>query len=427
MKIDKKQLDKGQIELTIRVSKAEAQPYLSHTASVISQQRPIKGFRPGKAPYEIVKREMGEQTIINEAMEDIVNGTFSNALESEKLATYGKVGFDLLPTLNPEEIVAYTALVTLMPTVKLGKWQDKKINREEIKVTDEELNKAMDEMAAMLTSEEPTDRPAALKDKVIIDFEVFVDEKLIEGGAAKDFGMIIGEGKMIPGFEEQLVGKAAGEKIEFTIPFPADYHAKQLSGKPALFKIHLTQVINRIQPPIDDALAKRVGVADLSELKKRLSENIMKEKSEREEERLEIAAIKHLVDTAKFDEIPHPMIDDTAHDLLHDFEHTIAHQGMKFDAYLKSINKTHDDLKKEFEPRAIERVKASMALGQLAEDEKITLTNQEIDDELTLQKKTHANNPKAMNDMQQPEYRRHVANSLINRKIINHLKSKLIA
>ncbi len=426
MKTEKKQLNSNELELTIRVHKADAQPWLNHAAAHLSQHRPIKGFRPGKAPYDIVKREFGEEAILNEAMEDIINGTLSSVLESEKLFTYGKVGFDLLPVLDPEEVVVYKATVTLMPKVTLGKWQDKKIKREELKVTDEELTKALNEMAEMLITEEPVERPASMNDKVVVDFEVYVDGKLIDGGKANDFGLILGEAKMIPGFEENLVGKKAGEKVEFTLSFPADYHAKHLAGKLAEFKINVHQVLARTKPEINDEVAKRVGVADLNELKAKLSENILKEKRELEEEKIEIAAIKQLVDTASFGEIPQIMVDDTAADLTQEFEHTLAHQGMRIEQYLASINKTMDDIKKEFVPKALERVKSSMALGQLAEDEKLALTQEEIQTEIESQRKIYQHQPEALSDINRPEYRRHVANTIINRKIITFLKDKLV-
>ncbi len=426
MKTEKKELNNGQIELTIHVTKAEAMPWLTHAAQHLSQHRQIKGFRPGKAPYDVVKREFGEAAIIEEAMEDIINGSFNNALEQENLLTYGRIGFDLLPVLNPDDIAAYKAVVTRMPEVKLGDWQNKKIKRGAAKVEDADLTKAIDEMAGMLTNEAVVDRPAEMNDKVMIDFEVSVDGKPIEGGSAKDFGLILGEKKMIPGFEEQLVGKKASEKVEFKLSFPADYHAKDLSGKEATFKISVNQVLARIKPNIDDSMAKRLGVENLEGLKTKLSENILKEKQEVEEEKVEIAAIKQLVEASKFEEIPQAMIDDTAQDLVHDFEHTLSHQGMKMDQYLSSIGKTVDGIKKEFEPKAMERIKSSMALGQLAEDEKISITQEEIESELERQKKIYAHQPQALNDLGQPEYRRHIANTLINRKLIEFVKSKIV-
>ena len=426
MKIEKKQINQNQIELTIRVAKIDAQAWLTKAANHLAEHRPIKGFRPGKAPYEIIKKEFGEPAIIQEAMEDIINGTFGQALAQENLDTYGKIGFELLPVLGLDEIAAYKAQVTLMPKVRLGNWQTQKIKRAEVKVTDEELTQALDELAGMVTSEEPADRPAQMNDKVIMDFEVFVDGKLIEGGKAQDFGLILGEGKMIPGFEEKIVGGKPTEKVEFNLNFPDKYQAAHLSGKPAEFKILVKQVLARVKPAIDDLFAQRMGVKDLIELKNRLQENIVKEKQGVEEERVEIAAIKQVVAVSEFDEIPKNMIDDTANDLTHDFEHTLAHQGLKMEQYLKSIGKNLEQMKQEFQPKALERVKSSMALGQLAQDEKLTITTDEIAEEIEAQKKSYAGNQEALNDIHKPEYKRHVAGTLINRKIIKFIKDKIV-
>ncbi len=426
MKIEKKSINSHQIELTIRVPKVDAQPWLTKAANHLSQHRPIKGFRPGKAPYEIIKKEFGEAAIIQEAMEDIINGTFAQALEQENLDTYGKIGFELLPALGLDEIAAYKAMITLMPKVRLGNWQSQKIKRSEPKVSDEELKTALDELAGMVTTEEPVERPAQMNDKVIMDFEVFVDGKLIEGGKAQDFGLILGEGKMIPGFEEKIVGGKASQKLEFNLNFPPNYQAGHLSGKPAEFKITVKQVFARIKPEINDEFAKRMGVTDLNELKNSLRENIHKEKLGVEEERVEIAAIKQVVMNSEFDEIPKVMIDDTTQDLVHDFEHTLVHQGVKLEQYLSSIGKNLDQIKKEFEAKALERIKSSMALGQLAESEQLTITTDEITAEIEAQKKSYAHNHEALHDINQPEYKRHVASTLINRKIIRFIKDKIV-
>ncbi|MBX4186878.1 MAG: trigger factor [Candidatus Doudnabacteria bacterium] len=426
MKYEKKELNKNQLEITVHISKSDAAPSLAQAAEKLSTKHPIKGFRPGKAPFEIVKKEFGEAALVEEALDELVNKTLNEILTTEKINPYGRIMFDLLPAVDPYEITAYKAVVTLMPTVKLGDWQKSKIKRQEVKITDEELDKALGEFSEMLVQQQPVERAAQNGDKVVIDFETIVDGHSIEGGTAQDFELILGEGKMIPGFEENVVGKKSDDEAIFTINFPADYHAKHLGGKPAEFKVKVKQVAERIKPAIDDELAKRVGVADLNELKAKLRENILKEKKDREEERVEIAAIKQISESSTFSELPEEMIGETAHELVHEFEHTLSHQGMPFDRYLQSINKKESDLIKEFEPKAAERIKASMALGQLAEDEKLTITNEEVEQEIAAQKKAAAGNQKMLVDINHPEYRRHVANSLINRKIINFLKSKLV-
>jgi trigger factor len=423
--IDKKNLDAHTLEITVKVTKAEAQPWLDKAAAHLSEHKPIKGFRPGKAPYDIVKREYGEPAIMQEALEDVINGTFNQVLDTEKLNTYGRIKFDLLPALDANDIVSYKATMTLMPEVRLGDWQKSKIKRQEVKVSDQELNSAIDELANMTATEQPVDRPAKMGDKTVIDFEVSVDGKVIEGGTAKDFGLLLGEGRMIPGFEEKIVDHKAGDKFEFDLAFPANYKS-HLSGKLAHFAITLAQVMERVKPAIDDAFAKRVGVEDLAELKQKIGENIKKEKEAKEDERLEIAAMKQVVEVSDFDPLPQKMIQDAVEDLTHDFEHSLAHEGVNFDQYVSSTGKTKDSIKKEFEPKAINRIKSSMALGKVAEAEKLEVTQAEIETELAAQKQLHGHNKEALNDLAQPEYRRHVANSLINRKLINFIKSKII-
>lgn len=426
MKFEKKELSNNQIELTVRVTRVDAGPMLTKAVSDISTQRPIKGFRPGKASYDVVKKEFGEAAIVEQAMDDIVNDALGKILEDEKINPYGKIGFDLLPSINPDEILTFKAVITRMPTVKLGNWQKQKIKRQEMNVTEEDKTKALEEMQTMLIREEPVDRAAQTGDKVIMDFETTIDGKIIEGGKAEDFDLNLGEGKMIPGFEEKIIGKKSGEQFDFTLNFPADYHVKHLAGSPANFKINLKHILSRSKPELNDELAKRVGVADVNELKTRLTKNILKEKKEREEERVEIAAIKQLTESGTYSELPPEMVGEAAHELVHEFEHTLNHQGMPFDRYLQSIGKKEADLIKEFEPKGVERIKASMALGQLAEDEKLSLTNEEVEAEIEAQQTAYAGNEKAMQDLQHPDYRRHVANSLINRKIIDFVKEKIV-
>jgi trigger factor len=426
VKTDKKELNKHELEITVRVERADAQPWLDKAAAHISEHRPIKGFRPGKAPYEIVKREYGEAAILEEALEDIINGTFNSILDNENIRTYGKINFDLLPILAADEVAAYKATMTLMPTMTLGDWKSKKIKRQEVSVSDEEIEKALDELATMTVTESPTENAAVMGDKAMVDFEVAVDGKVIEGGTAKDFGLVLGEGRMIPGFEEKIVGAKAGDKLEFKLSFPKNYQAAHLAGKEADFKINVNQVLNRIKPTVDDAFAQRVGVANLTDLKARLKANLELEKQNKEHERDEIAAIKQVVDSSTFGDFPQSVIDDTADELLHDFEHSLAHQGVKMEQYLASVGKTLEQTKKEFEPKAIERVKSSMALGQIAEAENLQITTKEIEAEMEAQRRAYTGNQHALSDMDRPEYRRHIANTLINRKIVQFIADQII-
>jgi len=413
--IEKKDLGKGQLEITVKLDKADIAKEMQAAADRLSTHRPIKGFRPGKAPLDMVKREFGEDKILSEAMDDIVEHSLNEILEKEQLHIYGQIGFAPLPLASTNEAVAYKATITLMPKVKIGNWQTKQIKSKEISVPDEELNKALDQLLGMSTTEEPKERASETNDKVSIDLEVFVDGKLIDGGSAKDFPVILGEKRMIPGFEENLVGLKAEDEKKFSLAFPEKYEAKHLAGKMAEFKIKVKQVLARIKPELNDEFAKKVGMQTLQELKDRIRENMKTDFIEREEERVEIEAIKQINDASEFDPIAPAMVSDMVADLVHDFEHTLKHKGMELDAYLKSTNKTLDEIKKEFEPKAIERIKTSLALAQLAVDEKIAVTPEELSKEIEHSK-----------EKDNIDFRRHTANMILNKKLIDFIKGKII-
>ncbi len=425
MKVEKKQ-DSNQIELIVKVGKSDVQSILEQTAAAINRQNPLPGFRPGKAPYKLIVNKYREDYIVREALDEIVQETLRQAIAQENLGFYGNFDFNLISLLTPEWLLEYKATAVPMPEVVLGDWQSKKIKRQPILVPNEDLEKALDELAGMRKSEIKIDREAGIKDKVVLDFEVLVDGKIIEGGSAKDFELVLGENRMIPGFEDKIVGHKAGESFEFNLKFPEDYQAQELGGKEALFKIKISEVDEITLPKIDDQFAQSLGVENVQALKDRLSENIAQEKYKEQEDRLEIETIKHLVDTAKIGEIPNKMAEDSIADLVHEFEHNLAHQGLSLEQYAATSKKTLDQIKADFRPKAIEKIKTTLVLNKLAVDEKIDVEEKEIDEELTAQRKYYAANKEILNDLQQPEYRDHLRRTLRNRKIIKFIKSKIV-
>ncbi|MGE5392473.1 MAG: trigger factor [Candidatus Saccharibacteria bacterium] len=428
MKIEKKEVNPHQLEFNVRVSRAEALPYMQKAAGRLSATREFKGFRPGKAPYEMVKREFGEDKILAEALDDIVNGTLAEVLKQEPVNPYGKIDLDFLPVADADEAAAYKAVINLIPKIVLGDWQKNKVKRQQVSVDDKELEKAIRELTTMVSPEEPKAPEAAAEknDKVIADLEVLVDGKLIEGGKAENFAVVIGEGRMIPGFEDKLLGIKPGEKREFTLPFPDNYHAEHLSGKPADFKVKALQILAKKETPLDDEMAKKLGAENLPDLKNKLRDNIARGKQEEEDDRLGNAVIKQLVDSATFGELPPVMIDDTVDEMVHEFGHNLQHRGLSLESFLKTSGKDKDQIRKEFEPKAVDRIKASLALMQLAEDENVTIEASEIDDEIKRQEQAYSNNPHALDDIREPDYRRYLANSMLNRKVVDYLKEKLV-
>ncbi|MBT4849643.1 trigger factor [Candidatus Parcubacteria bacterium] len=425
MKITKKDLEKKEIELTIEVSLEEIKPHLQKAAEKISTKSKIPGFRPGKAPYDLVKSNVGEMAIWQEAMDSIISDTFFKAVTREKLETVGQPDIKV-EKLAPGNPIVYKATVALLPKVTLGEWQKVSVKKKEVKVEEEEINKTIDQLKETNVKEVAVDRKAKKADKLELDFEVLREKVIIEGGKNPKYPIVIGEGKMIPGFEDKLIGLKKGDKKEFELKFPDKYFQKNLAGKLATFKIEVINVYERELPTLDDSFAKTTGFDTLDKLKDQIKKNILQDKEGKEKQRVEGEAIQKMVDNSTIEDIPNTLIKNEVHKMIHELEHSITGQGMDMAGYLKSINKTHDDLHKDFEPQAMQRIQAALMLRQFAQEEKITTTDEDIDREIKKQEEMYKDNPQAMQNIQNPGYRQHLLNLLTNQKVIQFISEKII-
>ncbi|MBX4188388.1 MAG: trigger factor, partial [Candidatus Doudnabacteria bacterium] len=362
--------------------------------------------------------------IFEEALDTMINNSLIKAIQLEDVYPYGDPDLKV-DKVTPLEEVTYTVTMTAFPEVTLGEWPKEKIKKNIPEITKEEIEKSLKDLTKMLVREELADRPAKTGDSTVVDFDVLVNGVPIEGGSAKDFSLIVGEGKMIPGFEEQLVGMKAGDVKDFKLKFPADYKA-DLAGKQADFKIALKQVLDRFEPEINDELAKRLGVASKDELYKRMEDNLKSEKNEKEQQRSEIEAIKKLLDVSKIAEIPEKMIKDETHRLVHEFEHDLAKQGADMQTYLSNINKKAEDLEKEFEPKAIDRIKTSLIIDAVAEKENLKITEKEVEFELAKQKQFYAKQPDVLKQLTTQDYKRHLHTRMLKVKAIDIITANLI-
>ena len=423
METTKKELSDIKFELTFKLDSTDLIPYLNQAATHLSKHTNIPGFRPGKAPLGIVEKHLGKDTVFGEALDYAVNGSINNYFKENQTDVLEDSDFKLLE--NTPGNLRFQITITTWPQVTLGQWPSKKISRKKLEVTEEEVEKAAKELTKMLTSELVVEREIKKEDKAIIDFDVIVDGSVIEGGTGREFGVEIGEGTMIPGFEDNLIGHKAGDEFEFKLNFPQNY-AAHLAGKEALFKIKVTQVLQRMAPVVDDALAKRIGEESAASLKSKLKENLLAEKERDEEQRLEIESIKTITQAAKIGTIAPKIIDSELEKMIGEFEHDLSHQGISLEQHLKLTNKTLDDIKKDLKPKAEERIRTSLVIRQLADENEIFVDEKELEQELQMHLQHHAKNPEALKDIQDPGYARYLASRLLNRKVIQFLKEKLV-
>ena len=425
MNITKKDLEKNQVELSIEVSLEEMKPHLEKAAEKMSKKTKLPGFRPGKAPYELVKNKFGEMAIYQEALDMIISDSFYKAITREKIASVGQPEIKV-EKIAPGNPLSYTATVALLPKVTLGEWQTLSIKKKSIKASQEDMAKTLEQLQNMQVKESSVERAAKKGDKVEVNFEVLIDKVVIEGGKNPKYPMVIGEGRMIPGFEDKIIGMKKDDKQEFELSFPKEYFQKNLAGKRATFKVKLLSVAERELPKLDDEFAKLMGMKTIDELKTQLSNNIKQDKESKEKQRVEGEAIQAIVKQAKIEDVPEKLIDSEVHKMSHELEHSISQQGMDMAGYLKSIKKTQEDLKKDFRPQAEERIKAALVMRQISEEEKIKIDDKQIDEEIKKQTEMHKDNKDAIKNISHPGYRQHLANMMANQKIIELIAQKIV-
>ena len=425
MQITKNDLGKNQIELLIELTADEVEPHLKTAANKLSQTSQIPGFRPGKAPYETVKNRFGEMAILQHALDDIIGQSFFEAVNQEKLITVGRPDINI-EKMAPGNPLTYKAKVALLPKITLGAWKELKIAKEEIKVEAADIDKTLKQLQELNAQEKPVDRPAQNNDKVELDFEVLIDKVVIEGGKNYKYPIILGEERMIPGFEEQILGLKNGDTKEFELKFPDKYFQKKLAGKLATFKVKVVQVYERNLPELNDDLAKKFAFDDLNKLKEQIKNNIEQDKAKRAQQKNENEAIKAIIAQSQIEDIPEFLVDNEIHKMIHELEGDLEQQGLDMAGYLKSINKTHDDLHKDFETPALERVKAALALRQIAQEEKTEVSPEELKAEIAKEELMYKDHPEALENMRLPQYQEYLRNALVNQKVMKLISDTII-
>ena len=338
----------------------------------------IPGFRKGKAPMNIVEKYYGAQIFYEDAFNEVATEAYEEALTENKIDVVSRPEVDIAQMEKGKDLI-FTAVVQTKPEVKLGKYKGIEIQKIEYKVdkkdVDHELEHMQEHNSRLVTVD---DRPLENGDTATIDFEGFVDGVAFEGGKAEGHELEIGSGTFIPGFEEQLIGMELENEKEIKVTFPKEYFSKDLAGKDATFKVKLHDIKKKELPELDDEFAKDVSEFDtLEELKKSIKEKITKNKEQREKYETEEAVLKAVCEDSKLD-IPSGMIELEIDNMLKDFEQRLSYQGLNLEQYLKMIGKTEEEMRKEYEPQAIEAIKSRLVLEAIMKAEKIEASEEEI-------------------------------------------------
>jgi trigger factor len=337
----------------------------------------VPGFRKGKVPMAIVEKMYGPEVLFEDAAYIIYDDTYPKAIDEQNINPVDYPKLDIVQIEKGKDFI-YTAEVTVKPEVKLGEYKGLEVEKVEYPVTDEAVDQqinAMRERNARII-----EKTGAVEsgDIAVIDFEGFTDGVAFEGGKGTDYELTIGSNTFIPGFEDQLIGKTAGEDAEVNVTFPEDYQSEELKGKPAMFKVTVKAVKAKELPELDDEFAKDVSEFDtLEELKQDERKKLETANTEKAKKEYEDKVVEKAIEACEID-IPQAMIDREADYMLRDIDSRLQYQGLNVEKYAQILGTTVDDMKKQFNEPAAKNVRRSLVLEAIAKAEGVDATDDEI-------------------------------------------------
>lgn len=419
MQVTAERLENCQVELTIEVDEERVEQELRRVARRVSKQKRIRGFRPGKAPYDVVLRFFGKDALYQKALENLLQPVFKEALEKEGIEQFAQA--ELLD-VQFEPMVLKMA-VPVAPVVELGDYRQLRLTPPEVTVSDEEVEAALKIIQAQHGQWQPVERPAQLEDQAILNIESMVDGEVVLSNQERALLLKTEASYPLPGFSEQIVGMVIGEDRVFDLTYPENLANEKLAGKVSHFKVHLHDLKELLLPELDDDLAKTVGDFEtFDELKARVRENLEAEAKQEAESRFTSEALTATVDRAQI-EFPLVLLERELDGLLEEQDRVLRQrQSLTLDDWLEINKKSKEEYRDELRPRAVERLKRGLVLGKVAELEGIKVEEEEVGDRIErLSAAFGEQADKARDIFSSPDNMRSVASDLLTDKALQHL------
>lgn len=413
----------SKVKLSFVITPEDAQPYVDQAVEALSLNKPIQGFRPGKAPYAEVAKAMGEMTIWEHALELVVRASYMRAIIDHDLDTIGSPEVQV-DSVTPKQEMRFTVIAPVSPVIeKLADYTKERVTFNPRNITEEEMEKAVQELRRMQRKEVVTKEPATRESAVVIDLEIKKDNVILEEGTARGYRIYLNEDHYIPGFTDKLIGIKEGEERTFTLPFPESHYQKHLAGKDVDFSAKATAVFTVELPELNDEFAKTLGQPTLAELKAIVRRNMELEEEDKARDKSEIELLEKLTDDSTFGDIPELLINDEVRKMISEMEHGVEDRGMKMEDYLASIKKTRDELKLEFVPQAMRRIKAATLIKEVSKRENVRVSDEELDTEIDhILSGLREDDKETRARIVSPEYREYVSIMMRNRKALDILR-----
>ena len=382
MSVQVEKLEKNMAKLTVEVSADELEKALETAYQKNKNKFSIPGFRKGKATRQTIEKMYGAAVFYEEAANKLMQMNYPSAVKESGLDIVSRPTVDVVQIEKGKPFI-YTVEVAVRPEVTLGNYKGVEVTKVNVEVTEEEVAAALEkERNKNARTISVTDRAVEVGDTAVIDYEGFVDGVAFEGGKGENHGLEIGSHSFIDTFEDQLVGKNVGEEVDVNVTFPSEYHAPDLAGKPALFKVKINEIKTKEVPELNDEFASEVSEFDtLDEFKEDLKKNLVTQKENEAKGKKEDEAISKVVEACTM-EIPDAMIETQCEDMIDEFSGRIAQSGLSMDQYLQFSGMTMAKLMEQVRPEAEKRIKTSLVLDAIANAENFEISDEEVDAEI---------------------------------------------
>ena len=375
-------LEKSMAKITITVDADAFEEAMVKSYNKNKKNISIQGFRKGKAPRKMVEKLYGPEVFYEDAANFAIPDAYEEAAKESGLEIVSRPEIDVVEIEKGKDFV-FTATVAVKPEVTLGDYKGIEVEKKTVKVmaadVNAEIDKVREQNSRMITVE---NRGIKKDDTAVIDFEGFVDGEPFQGGKGEDYSLVIGSHTFIDTFEDQLVGKKAGEEVDVNVTFPEEYHEASLKGKPALFKVTVKEIKKKELPKLDDEFASEVSEFEtLKEYKARVKKNLTERRKEEAKREKENEVVEKVVENITV-ELPEPMVDEQTQQMIQEFAGRLSSQGLSFDQYMQMTGMTVDALMGQMKPEAEKRIRTRLALEAIVDAEKIKATAKDIDKEI---------------------------------------------
>lgn len=375
-------LENSMAKITIEVSAEDFEAAMVKSYNKNKKKISVQGFRKGKAPRKMIEKLYGPEVFYEDAANFAIPDAYEEAAKECGLEIVSRPDIDVVD-IGKDKPFVFSATVAVKPEVELGDYKGIEVEKQEVKVMAADVNAEIDRVREQNARIITVDDRAVKKDDIaVIDFEGFVDGEPFEGGKGTDYSLTIGSHSFIDDFEDQLIGKKAGDKVDVNVTFPEEYHAEELKGKPALFKVEIKEIKVKELPKLDDEFASEVSEFDtLKEYKASVKKTLTERRKAQVKTEKENKVIEKAVENAKVD-LPAPMVDEQVSQMVNEFASRLQQQGLSIEQYMQMTGMQPQMLMDQMRPEAETRIKTRLVLEAVAKEEKIKATAKDIDKEI---------------------------------------------